>query len=179
MALINTISRQEANGIVKQGYEKYLNHLGVIPRPMEVLSCSPALFALQLERNAYFAAHEKLSFALLTHIRYLVSHNLGYRFCMDFNRHLLKKQGVEDEDIARMEEDPSRSLLEEDERAMLVFVVKAVKKPGAVTAKDIEQLRELGWTDRDVVDGLAHGVGMLDHAIMMEAFQMDQNCMID
>jgi len=29
-----------------------------------------------------------------------------------------------------------------------------------------------------MVDALAHGVSMLDHAIMMQVFQMDQNCMV-
>jgi hypothetical protein len=29
-----------------------------------------------------------------------------------------------------------------------------------------------------MVDALAQGVGMIDHAIMMQAFQMDQNCLV-
>jgi hypothetical protein len=28
-----------------------------------------------------------------------------------------------------------------------------------------------------MVDALSQGVGMIDHAIMMQAFQIDQNCM--
>jgi hypothetical protein len=30
-----------------------------------------------------------------------------------------------------------------------------------------------------LVDALAHGVNMIDHSIMMEVFQMDQDCMVD
>ena len=111
-------------------------------------------------------------------IRYLVAHNLDYRFCMDFNKHILKKQGLEEADIRKMEADPAQSLLEENERAMLAFVVKAVQAPGSVTAEDIDRLRELGWEDRDMVDALSQGVGMIDHAIMAQVFQMDQNCMV-
>ena len=119
-----------------------------------------------------------LSFSLLSHIRYLFAHNLSYQFCMDFNKLILKKQGLEDDDIKRIEADPSKSLLEEKEPAMLTFVVKAVKEPSSVKAEEIEKLKAVGWEDKDLLDALAHGVNMVDHAIMMEVFQMDQDCIV-
>jgi uncharacterized protein YciW len=178
MTLISTVPPEKAEGTIKEGYDMFMKNVGIIPKPMEMMSASPALFELQLRRIHYFSKHPKLSFALLAHIRYLVSHNLGYRFCMDFNKHILKKQGVEEADFRRMEADPSQSLLEENDSAMLAFVVNAVKSPGAVTAEDINSLRKLGWEDRDMVDALAQGVGMIDHAIMAQVFQMEQNCMV-
>ena len=178
MALIKTVSPDQAEGTIKEGYDMFIKNLGIIPKPMEMMSASPALFELQLRRILYFSQHPKLSFALLAHIRYLVAHNLSYRFCMDFNRLILKKQGLGDDDIRKMEADPGQSLLEENESAMLAFVVKAVKAPGSVTADEIERLRGMGWEDKDMVDALAQGVSMIDHAIMMEAFQMDQDCLV-
>ena len=178
MALINTVQPEKAEGIVKEGYDMFMQNLGIIPKPMEMLSASPTLFELQLRRIRYFSKHPRLSFALLAHIRYLVAHNLDYRFCIDFNKHILKKQGVEEADLRRMEADPSQSLLEENESAMLAFVVKAVKSPDAVTAEEIRRLRDLGWQDQDMLDALAQGVGMIDHAIMGQVFQMDQNCLM-
>jgi len=179
MALISTVSPQQAEGTIKEGYDMFMKNMGIIPKPMEMMSASPALFELQLRRIFYFSQHPKLSFALLAHIRYLVAHSLKYRFCMDFNRLILKKQGLSDEDIGKMEADPGQSLLEENDNAMLAFVVKAVKAPGSVTAEDIQGLRALGWEDRDMVDALAQGVSMIDHSIMMEAFQMDQDCLVE
>ncbi|SHO42882.1 carboxymuconolactone decarboxylase family protein [Desulfopila aestuarii] len=178
MALISTVAPEEATGIIKEGYDMFFKNVGSIPRPMEVLSCSPALFELQLKRIGYFAKHPKLSFALLSHIRYLAAHSLNYSFCMDFNRHMLKKQGLADEDIQAMEKDPAKALLEENEIAMLVFVMKAMKTPGSTTTEDIAQLKALGWEEKEMVEALAQGVGMIDHSIMMEAFQIDQNCML-
>jgi hypothetical protein len=77
-----------------------------------------------------------------------------------------------------MEDDPSQSQLEENESAMLAFVVKAVKNPGSVTAEEVKKLKEMGWEEKDMVDALSQGVSMIDHAIMMQVFQIDQNCMI-
>ena len=178
MALIKTVSPKMAEGTIKEGYDMFMRNIGIIPKPMELMSASPALFELQLRRIYYLSKHPRLSFPLLAHIRYLVAHNLDYRFCMDFNKHILKKQGLEEADIRKMEDDPAQSLLEENERAMLAFVVKAVQAPGSVTAEDIDRLRELGWEDQDMVDALSQGVGMIDHAIMAQVFQMDQNCMV-
>jgi uncharacterized protein YciW len=178
MAFIDTVPKETAEGSIKEGYDMFLNKFGLIPKPIEMLSVSPALFELQLQRIGYFSNHPKLSFALLAHIRYLVSHSLKYRYCTDLNKHILTKLGLGEDDIRKMEADPSQSLLEENESAMLAFVVNSVKAPGSVAEADIKKLKELGWEQRDMVDALAQGVSMIDHAIMMEAFQMDQNCMI-
>jgi len=177
MALINTVSPDKAEGSIKEAYEMFMKNIGMIPRPMEMMSVSPALFDIQLQRIRYFSKHPTLSFPLLAHIRYLVAHSLNYGFCMDFNKLMLQKQGVGDADIRKMEADPSQSLLEENESAMLAFVVNAVKNPGSVTAEDVKKLKNLGWEDRDMVDALSQGVSMIDHAIMMQVFQINQNCM--
>ncbi len=178
MALIKTVPPEQAEGKMKEAFDMFIENLGVIPKPLEMMSASPAIFELQLQRIQYYTNHPTLSFALLSHIRYLVAHNLSYKFCMDFNKLILKKQGLEDDDIMQIEADPTKSLLEEKESAMLAFVVKAVKEPSSVKAEEIEKLKAMGWEDNDLVDALAHGVNMVDHSIMMEVFQMDQDCII-
>jgi hypothetical protein len=140
---------------------------------MEMISVSPGLFEISLRRLRYLLSHPNLSFPLLTCIRYLVSYHLDYPACRKFNRCLLEKQGLSEDDFKKMESDPFQSLLEKHESAMLSFVVRAVKSPDAITANDIQELRSLGWGDRDMVDALAQGVGMIDHAIMVKVFQMD------
>ena len=178
MALISTDSPENAEGSIKEAYEMFMKNIGMIPKPMEMMSASPALFDIQLQRIRYFSKHPTLGFPLLAHIRDLVAHNLNYAFCMDFNRHVLKKQGISDDDIRKMEADPSESMLEEKDSAMLAFVVKAVKDPASVTADDVKKLKDMGWKDRDMVDALSQGVSMIDHSIMMQVFQIDQNCMV-
>lgn len=179
MELINTVSPEQAQGQMKEAYEMFMERLGVIPKPLQMMSASPGIFAQQLQRIQYYNDHPTLGHPLLSHIRYLVSQSLDYKFCMDFNKHILKLQGLEEEDIRQMESDPAKSLLEEKDAAMLVFVVKAVKAPGSLDAGEIEKLKEMGWEDRDLVDALAHGVNMIDHSIMMQVFQMDQDCLIN
>lgn len=179
MALINTVPPEEAKGIVREGYDMFLERVGSIPRPMELFSVSPKLFALRLRRMKYLAQHPKLSFALLAHIRYLVAQNLSFQFCTDFNKHILEKLGVGEEDFQKMEDDPKQSLLEDHERAMLDFVVRSLQDPASVGVDDVKNLKAMGWDDRDLVDALSQGVSMQGAAIMMQVFQMDQNCMVE
>ena len=178
MALVTTVSPENAEGIIKEGYEMFMKNVGAIPQPMQLMSVSPALFELQLKRIHYFSKHPRLSFALLVHIRYLAAKTVDYSYCIDLNGHFLKKVGYDDDAIRNMEQDPSKSMLEENESAMLDFVIRAMKKPTSITAEDIAKLKEFGYEERDMVDALAQGVGMIDHAIMMQVFQIDQHCLL-
>lgn len=107
MALIDTVPQDQAEGIIKEGYELAIKHLGIVPKPLEMMSVSPALFEIMLRRSRYLSGHPTLSFPLLVSIRYLVSRHLGFGYCVDFNKHLLGKQGVRDADFRKMEKDPS------------------------------------------------------------------------
>ena len=178
MARITTISPENAEGVIKEAYEFYKEKIGIVPTPMQMMSASPGLFEIFVKRIEYYSNHPSLSFALLAHIRYLSAHNLNYSFCSDFNKLILKKVGLEDKDIEKMEKDPSKSLLEENENAMLSFVIKSIKAPGSITDDDFIELKKFGWKDSDMIDALAQGVSMIDHSIMMEVFQMDQTCLV-
>ncbi len=178
MALIDTVKVDDAQGIIKDGYKMFMENVGIVPKPMEMMSVSPVLFEMGLKRIEYYSNHPKLSFPLLAHIRYLAAHSLDYGFCMDFNKEVLKKLGVEENQFKEMETDPSKSMLEKHDSAMLAFVVKSIKNPKSVKGDDIKALKDLGWEDLDMVDALSQGVSMIDHSIMMQVFQMDPNCLI-
>lgn len=177
MALIRTVTPEQAEGRMKEAFDMFIGNLGVIPKPLLMMTASPAIFDQQLQRIEYYTNHPTLSFPLLTHIRYLVSHNLNYKFCSDFNKLILKKLGLADDEIRRLEAGPENALLEEKENAMLRFVVGAVRDPGVDRAEEIKQLKEMGWKDADLLDALSHGVNMVDHSIMMKVFQMDTQCL--
>ena len=85
-------------------------------------------------------------------------------------------QGLTDEDIEKMEKDPLQAPLDDKDRAMVAFVMKAIKTPDAVERQDVEQLHDLGWTDSDIMDAMAHSTNMIASSILMKTFKMDQAC---
>ena len=85
-------------------------------------------------------------------------------------------QGLSDEDIEKMENDPLEAPLDDKDRAMVAFVMKAVKTPAAVEKQDMDELHEQGWADSDILEALAHGTNMIASSILMKTFKMDLAC---
>ena len=176
MPIIQTVTPEKAEGETKKIYDMMLQNIGVVPTPMQLVSISPAILNLSWDLLQYYSQHPNLGFALLSSIRFLVAEHLNYAFCTDFNKNILKKQGLSDEDIEEMIKDPLNVPLEEKEQVMLDFVVKAIKSPDNVEQQDMDQLHDMGWTDRDILDALAHGTNMVGSSILMKTFKMDVAC---
>ena len=85
-------------------------------------------------------------------------------------------QGLSDEDISKMEKDPLQAPLDDRDREMVAFVMKAVKTPAAVEKEDMDRLHELGWMDSDIMDAMTHATNMIGSSILMKTFKMDQAC---
>lgn len=174
MPIINTVPPEQAEGKVKDAYDIMMQRAGTIPKPFEMLSVSPDLIALQMGSMDYFMAHPTLNFALLAHIRLLVARRLNYPYCVNFNGGILQMfAGVTEAQMDAMLDDPAAAPLPDRDKAMLLFVLKAVETPDAVTQEDVDALRKMDWTDRDIFDATAHGAGMVQHGILFKTFKMD------
>ena len=176
MALIQTVEPDKAEGQVKEIYDFMQKNAGVIPAPLQLSSASPQMLDMVWQSIQYYSRHPSLGFGLLSSIRYLVAQQYDYTFCTGFNKNMLKMQGLSDEDIETMEKDPLQAPLDDKDRAMVAFVMKAVKTPDAVEKQDVDKLHDQGWTDSDILDALAHGTNMVGSSILMKAFKMDQDC---
>ena len=176
MALIQTVEPDRAEGKVKEIYDFMQQNAGIIPAPLQLASASPWMLDMVWQSIQYYSQHPNLGYALLSSIRYLVAQQYDYVFCIDFNRNMLNMQGLSDEDIEKMEKDPLQAPLDDRDRAMVAFVMKAVKTPDTVEKQDVDGLHDLGWTDSDIMDALAHGTNMIGSSILMKTFNMDQTC---
>ena len=176
MAIINTHTPESAEGEVKEILQTVQGMLKMIPGPMELASASPWMIKNAWASVQYFSQHPNLGFGLLSSIRYLVARQTGFAFCTGFNKNFLQLQGMTEVDIEKMAADPSKAPLEDKDRALLAFVVKAVKDPDAVGEKDMDNLRGLGWQDSDILEAMAHGTNMVASAILMKTFKMDVSC---
>jgi len=176
MALVQIVEPDKAEGQAKEIYDTMLKNAGVIPAPLQLASASPWMLDMVWQSIQYYSRHPNLGFGLLSSIRYLVAQQYDYAFCTGFNKNLLKMQGLSDEDITKMEKDPLQAPLDDRERAVVAFVLKAVKTPDAVKKEDVDGLHDLGWTDNDIMDALAHATNMIGSSILMKTFKMDQEC---
>jgi len=173
MALIQTVTAEEAEGKVKEVYDRLMETARVIPRPMQMMSASPDLLAIQIQSLGYYFRHPTLGFALLGHIRLLVAHHFNYPYCVDFNSSLLQMlTEITDEQLDAVKADPAEAPLEAKDKAMLLFVLKSVKTPDSVEQVDVDALKEMNWTEKDIFEATHHGADMIRHGTLFKAFNM-------
>ena len=175
MSLLKTVPPDQAEGDVAAASSFFINGGLPVPKPLEMTSVSPGLIKIQKQVLDYFMNHPTLGFALLSLIRFLVAKQYDYQFCTNFNYNFLKMQGMEDDDIEKIVAQPETAPIEDKDKAMLLFVLKAIKAPDEVTQDDVDGLDEMGWSDNDIYDAVFHGAGMIAPSFMMKAFKMD-NC---
>jgi len=142
-----------------------------VPDPLILMSASPELTHLQSGVIRHYMTHEKLDMGLLAMIRFLVANEQDYQFCINLNSGLLKLAGgMSDEDIETLRKDPVSAPLEEFQKALLLFVLKVVTTPEDVGEADIDALRQLGWSDKDIFEAAFHGTSMIGASKLYKAF---------
>ena len=175
MALLNIITPEKAEGDVKECYAMFENLGAEVPLPLQMLSVSPHYLKAQVENIKYLMGHPALSFSLMAHIRFLVASDENYPYCINLNRGMLKQfAGLSDEQVDAAAKDTSQAALEEKEKALLDFVKNVVQDPASSDQAQINTLRELGWTDRDIFDAVFQGVNMMAAGILFKIFHMGE-----
>ncbi len=169
MFLLDYVSPEKAKSTIDEIYSFFPDEIGP-PHPLQLMSASPGFLACQFEFIKYYTSHQKLSFPLLAAIRYMAADDCDYEYCIKFNQNILKAAGADEQALEAIKDDQDRAPLEDNERAMLKFVSKAIKTPGAIVQSDVEALHDVGWEDSDILDAVAHGAFMIGHSTLMTAF---------
>ncbi|MEE9419166.1 MAG: hypothetical protein V3W43_06795 [Desulfatiglandaceae bacterium] len=170
MFILDHVKPEEATGKVAEAYSIFPPEIPV-PDPLILMSASPELMHLQSGVIRHYMTHEKLDMGLLAMIRFLVANEQDYQFCINLNSGLLKLAGgMSDEDIETLRKDPESAPLEEFQKALLLFVLKVVRTPEDVGEADIDALRQLGWSDKDIFEAAFHGTSMIGASKLYKAF---------
>ncbi|NNK93130.1 MAG: hypothetical protein HKP41_02140 [Desulfobacterales bacterium] len=176
MALIQMVAAENAEGKVKEVYDRLMETARVIPRPMQMMSASPDLLAIQIQALGHYVRHPTLGFDLLAYIRLFVAHNFNYPYCVAFNSGLLQMlTEITDEQLEAVKADPAMALLEERDKAMLLFVIKSVTTPDDVEQADVTELKKMDWTEKDIFEAAHHGADMIRHGTLFKAFKIAED----
>lgn len=172
MSLLTLTPPEKAEGQLAELYASAEHFFGTVPSNVQLLGVSPAVLENQLYFAQYFMQHPTLGAPLLSMIRMLVAKACKSEYCDSFNVGLLARFGFTEEQIQGARIDPDKAPLEEKDKAMLLFVLKATSEPHAVASSDLDKLRSLGWTDADIFDAVAHGARAVGTNIIFDAFKI-------
>jgi len=173
MAIIKTVEPGEATGKVAAIYKIFEEKMGFVPNAFQIRSSSPELLQGQANALGYYWNHETLSRKLQAFIRLTTSIAYRCEYCVNMNTGMLLQSGVTPEEIEATKKNPLNASLSEKEAAMLAFVVKVIKDSNSTTAADIDHLRELGWTDKDILDATWNAASQVSSDMIFNAFKID------
>jgi len=173
MALLQTTPPEKAEGKLAELYAEVEQLFGMVPNNVRMLGVSPALLENQLQLIEHYMGHPALSVPFLAMVRMLVSKACRSPYCQNLNTGLLLKAGFTKEQVAAMQADPSQAPLDEKQRALLLFVLKACDNPHAAVPKDLDRLKAMGWSEPDILDAVAHGARMVGTNIIFDTFKID------
>ncbi len=171
MFLLNHVSPKDAKGKVSETYAIYPPPFPV-PEPVLLASVSPDLAYIQSQGIRYFMSHPKLDYGLMAMIRYIIACDIDFPFDIKMNSDILKQAGgMSEKDLQNLKDNPENAPLEAFQKAMLLFVLKAIRTPKEVTQEDVDDLREHGWEDKAIYDAVSNAAGMLASNVIFKTFQ--------
>jgi alkylhydroperoxidase family enzyme len=174
MPIIKTYEKEEAKGELKELYDQIIQLRGEVGNNAKLFSSSPAILKQQMEFIKYYMSHETLSTEFLAAIRILVSNTQKCKFCIDFNTAMLINMfGWSLEEIEVMKKDIKQAKFDDKEKSLLEFVISSIKDAHSATHDNMESLRNLGWSDKDILDALNHGARMLATDIVFNTFKIN------
>jgi uncharacterized peroxidase-related enzyme len=175
MALLNIIEPEQATGTVSEIYENMTKAIGFVPNAFKVFSPSAHILNIQVENLGYFMRHKTLGGKLLAFIRLLVSEQEQCAYCVGTNSRILLQYGVLPDMITEIKQDPSKAPLEENELAMLFFVLKVVKNSNSIEQADVDSLRSLGWNDTEILEATYHAATQVGVDKIFNAFKISSD----
>lgn len=176
MPLIQTIAPEEATGELAKLYKLIEAMWGTVGNNAQLVGVSPELLRQQIDFIKFYRNHPTLSMPLLAAIRIMVSSGEECQFCIDYNTGMLiNLAGWTFDQITAMRNDPNAANLPEREIAMLNLAIKAIRNAHGVSANDLDTLREMGWSDSDILEAVNHATRMLATDIIFNTFKIENN----
>jgi len=148
MPHVPLIDRESAAGDVKADLDQIHGVFGVVPAMFQAVANSPAaLRAMWAGFGAYGGG--ALGPAVGEQLAVAVANRNSCEYCLAAHTALGRNAGVSDEALAAAQvgesDDPKTA-------ALLRFALKLVEGRGQVSAGDVQSLREVGWSDGDIVE---------------------------
>ena len=79
------------------------------------------------------------------------------------------------EQLDAIQSDIENVSLPENEKSLLKFALKVVKNSSSVTSEDVQGLKSLGWTDKQILEAAYHATNQLSTDKLFNAFQINND----
>ena len=149
MAYIETVQSPAGNEELRAMYERQQAHYGYLPNYAKVFCYRPEIMGLWAQLQSGIKRHmDRRRFELAT---FAAANALRSTLCSLAHGKLLT-EFLSMEDVQAIARGETPKSLSAAEAAMLVFSRKVARDASAVTADDVELLKQHGFTDAEIFD---------------------------
>jgi len=153
MSLLNIPTLENATGEVKDIFEEIQSTFGMVPNGIRQWSASPKSLKMQWDKIKTVMSKDKGEQKLYAIIRYLASGENNCEYCIGFNGSMLiNNYGINHAELMAMQSDPSTASLDEKNKALLLFAMKAIKNADSIDSDDISALKQLDISEENMFD---------------------------
>jgi uncharacterized peroxidase-related enzyme len=175
-SLLSFVDNKNATGDVKTVYDEITKAWGFVPIVIKQYSLNPQL--LKLQWNLYKEMDKNKNFdpKMMTMMRMVVGGSQECEYCIGLNKGMLLNMfKMPLEEVNAISKDPSSAKLDEKQKAMLLFIIKATKTPHDTTSSDIQNLKKLGWSDADIFEGVKAGTNVVAATTIIDALKLQKD----
>jgi len=175
-SLLTFTAQEDATGLVKEIYDEMKTAWGFVPVVLQQYSLNPKLLKAQWDLYAALGENKNFDPKMMTMMRMLVSDKHDCEYCVGLNKGMLLNMfKMPMDDIKALTLDPSTAKLDEKQKTMLLFMIKSANTPLETTASEITALQKLGWSDKDIFEGVKSAANMVSGAIVIDALKIQKD----
>lgn len=175
-SLISFTDTKDAKDEVKAVYDEITKAWGFVPVVMKQYSLNPQLLRIQWELYKELGNNKNFDPKMLTMMRMLLGESQECTYCLGLNKGMLINMfKVPMDEVIALSKDASTAKLDDKQKAMLLFILKAAKTPHSTSAKDIAGLKKLGWTDKDIFEGVKSGTNVIAATLFIDALKLQKD----
>jgi uncharacterized peroxidase-related enzyme len=175
-SLIGFTDTKEAKDDVKAVYEEITKAWGFVPIVLKQYSLNPKLLRTQWELYKELGENKNFDPKMLSMMRMILGESQDCAYCVGLNKGMLVNMfKVPMDEVVKLSKNASSAKLKPKQKAMLLFIIKAVKTPHETTKEDIAQLKKLGWSDADIFEGVKSGTNVIVATTLIDALKLQKD----
>lgn len=172
--LITPLVPEQDKQHVDEIFSNVQQHMGFVPDGLRLYSMSPPLLDAFMGNIGYFSmGGTSIPTPVMTMIRYLVSWDAGCSFCVDMNEGFLVNMGFDLDAIRAARGNPDKAPFDDKAIGLFKLALKAVGNPDAVSESDLDSVRKLGWSDREIFDAVVQAANNRAFNYVLRTFKIE------
>ena len=167
---------KDAKDDVKAVYAEITKAWGFVPIVLKQYSLNPKILRTQWEMYKELGNNKNFDPKMLTMMRMILGESQDCEYCAGLNKGMLLNMfKVPMDEIVALLKDPSDAKLDTKQKAMLLFIIKAVKKPHDITDAEIKNLKKLSWSDKDIFEGIKSGTNVIVATTLIDVLKLQKD----